>query len=119
MRIYLFLTIILVGSLLAAAGAQAFVSSSANVDKENGYAILSPPRRKALVTKENGLRHSATSVRREGEQSQHVRDPEDEREQRPCVESEYVRDYHQEHSERANHPVTRTASLEIVAALTS
>ncbi len=54
MRFYLFLTIILVGSLLAAAGAQAFVSSSANVDKENGYAILSPPRTKALVTKENG-----------------------------------------------------------------
>ena len=55
MRIYLFLTIILVGGLLAAAGAQAFVSSSANVDKENGYAILKPRRRtQALVTKENG-----------------------------------------------------------------
>jgi hypothetical protein len=53
MRIYVFLAIVLVGGILAAAGAQAFVSGSANVDKENGYAILSPPRTKALVTKEN------------------------------------------------------------------
>ncbi len=53
MRFYWFFTIVLVGSLLAAAGAQAFVSSSANVDKENGYAILKPPGGSALVTKEN------------------------------------------------------------------
>ena len=53
MRIYLFLAIVLVGSLLAATGAKAFVSSSANVDKENGYAILKPPGGSALVTKEN------------------------------------------------------------------
>ena len=119
MRIYLFLAIILVGSLLAAAGAQAFVSSSANVDKENGYAILKPAANESFGHEGKWLRHSATSVRREGEQSQHVRDPEDEREQRPCVESEYVCHYHQEHSERANPPVTRTASREIVAALTS
>ncbi len=43
MRKYLCLMIILVGSLLAAAGAQAFVSNSANVDKENAYAVLQAP----------------------------------------------------------------------------
>jgi hypothetical protein len=53
MRKYLFLAIVLVGGLLAAAGAQAFVSNSANVDKENGYAVLKPPGGSALVTKEN------------------------------------------------------------------
>jgi hypothetical protein len=53
MRFYLFLTIILIGGILAAAGAQAFVSHSANVDKENGYAILKPPGGSALVTKAN------------------------------------------------------------------
>jgi hypothetical protein len=53
MRIYVFLAIVLIGSLLAAAGARAFVSGSANVDKENGYAILKPPGGSALVTKAN------------------------------------------------------------------
>lgn len=54
MRFYGWLALVVALGLLAADGAWAFVSNSANVDKENGYAVVKPPSADALVDKENG-----------------------------------------------------------------
>lgn len=49
----------------AATKVWAFVSASANVSKENAYAILKPPRAAAVISKQNGyaiLKPPAKSV---------------------------------------------------------
>jgi hypothetical protein len=38
----------------AAMAARAFVSTSANISKENGYVILKPPIGDSVISKENG-----------------------------------------------------------------
>ena len=50
----LVLLLVILGLTAVSGVAWAFVSHSANISKENGYAVLRLPNGKALISKENG-----------------------------------------------------------------
>jgi hypothetical protein len=54
MKITPFYLVLAVALIVGAGSAYAFVSNSANIAKENGYAVLQSPSGQALIAKENG-----------------------------------------------------------------
>ncbi len=54
MKITPFYLVLAVALILGAGSAYAFVSNSANIAKENGYAVVQSPSGQAMLAKENG-----------------------------------------------------------------
>ena len=54
MKITPFYLVLAVALILGAGSAYAFVSNSANIAKENGYAVVQSPTGQATIAKENG-----------------------------------------------------------------